>query len=253
MLVDYHIHVLGHRGGCYTQELLEEYFAAAQAQGIFEIGLADHDEYVTGLDQKTIEEALAPFPRLNVRLGLEISYWPGREKEIEALAYRLDFDYLIGSVHHINNWMFDHPAFKAAYSEWDFTRLYQTYFEIIEKLALCGCFDVVGHFDLIKIFGYRPAGDIIFLALPALMAIREAGLTVEVNTAGLYKPCGEIYPAEGLLAKCYDLNIPVTLGSDAHNSCEVGRDLARARDLLYRIGYRKLATFSRRRRFLNHL
>ncbi|NPV29615.1 MAG: histidinol-phosphatase HisJ family protein [Firmicutes bacterium] len=253
MLVDYHIHVLGHRGGCYTRELLEEYFAAARAQKIDEIGLTEHDEYAAGLDQKALEEALASYPHLSVRLGLEISYWPGREKEIAGLAQKYNFDYLIGSVHHIENWMFDHPDFRAAYSEWDFALLYQRYFGLVEKLASCGCFDVVGHFDLIKVFGYRPPGDVVSLAAPALMAIRKAGLAVEVNTAGLYKPCGEIYPAEDLLARCYELNIPVTLGSDAHHPGEVGRDLVCVRDLLYRIGYRKIATFSQRRRLLKHL
>ena len=86
------------------------------------------------------------------------------------------------------------------------------------------------------------------LAGPALQAIREAGLTVEVNTRGGHKPCAEIYPAAELLQECFSLGIPVTLGSDAHEAEEIGRDLAAARQLLYRIGYRRLSTFSRRRR-----
>jgi len=253
VLVDYHIHALGHQGGSYTRERLEKFFNAAQVQGIFELGLTEHDDYAAGVDRKVLEQAAASFPRLSVKLGLEISYWPGRKKEIAAFTQGLNLDYLIGSVHHINDWMFDHPAYQAVYAEWDFTRLYQAYFELIKKVATCGCFDVIGHFDLIKIYGYRPSEDIVALALPALRAIKEADLTVEVNTAGLHKPCREIYPAEELLAKCYDLSIPVTLGSDAHSFNEVGRDFAYARHLLFRIGYRKIATFTQRQRFLRNL
>lgn len=253
MLIDYHIHVLGHRGGYYTQDLLEKYFSTAEAQGFSEIGLTEHDDYIAGLDPKAIKEASVFFPRLRIRLGLEVSYWPGREKEILTFVKRTNFDYLVGSVHHIDSWMFDHPTYKSAYSEWELTRLYQTYFGLVEKLVRSGLFDIVGHLDLIKVFGYRPPGSIIFFAEPILHAIKENGLTVEVNTAGLRKPCEEIYPAREILERCYNLGIAVTLGSDAHNFTEVGRDLVQARDLLYHIGYRKIATFFQHQQFLIHL
>ncbi len=122
--------------------------------------------------------------------------------------------------------MFDHPDYQALYSRWDINELYRTYFSLIGELARSGLFDIVGHFDLIKVFGYRPAGPVLPLAAPALQAIREAGLTVEVNTRGGYKPCAEIYPATELLQECFSLGIPATLGSDAHEAEEIGRDLA---------------------------
>jgi histidinol-phosphatase (PHP family) len=248
LLVDYHTHILGHRGGSYTRELLDQYLAAAQAQQIEEVGLSDHDEYWQGIDRKEIAASAAGFPSLKVRLGLEVGYRPGREQEIAALSRQLPFDYLIGSVHEIGDWMFDHPDYREGYSKWDINELYRSYFSLIEKLARSGLFDIVGHLDLIKVFGHFPAGSVRPFADQALRAIREAGLVVEVNTRGKYKPCGEIYPGLELLLACYDLGIPVTLGSDAHEAGEAGRDLAAMRKVLRRIGYRKLATFSKRRR-----
>jgi histidinol-phosphatase (PHP family) len=253
MLVDYHTHPLGHRGGCYTEESLEPYLAAAQEQQIEEIGLSDHDEYCQGIDFELVAALAGRFPSLKVKNGMEFDFMPGRERKIFSISRRLPFDYLIGSVHEIGDWMFDHPDYQAFYSQWDINELYRTYFSLIEELARSGLFDIVGHFDLIKVFGYRPAGPVLPLAGPALQAIKEGGLTVEVNTRGCYKPCAEIYPAAELLQKCYELDIPVTLGSDAHEVEETGRDLHAARQLLYRIGYRRLSTFSRRQRIMQPL
>lgn len=248
MYVDYHLHPLEHLGGRYTEELLSQYLSVAQAQGISEVGFSDHDEFLDGVDEAVVAAVGLLFPSLKVRLGLEISYQPGREREIAVIAGRYRFDYLIGSIHDLDTWMFDHPAYKDGYSAWDIGELYQKYYGVLKGLALSGLFDIIGHLDVIKVFGYRPAGNIMEYVEPSLQVIKNAELTVEVNTAGLRKPCAEIYPSQEILKRCYDLNIPVTLGSDAHTDGDVGRDFARARELLYRTGYRKLAVFSERQR-----
>ena len=248
MNVDYHVHALGHRGGQYTKELLLPYINRARGQGVQEIGFSDHDEYLEGINEESIASLRTRFTDIQIKLGLEVSYRPGREEEIKAAISRLPFDYLIGSIHDLDLWMFDHPDYRSGYSSWDMAELYRKYYSVLERLALCGLFDIVGHLDVIKVFGYRPEGDLLPFAEPALQAISSAGLVVEVNTAGLRKPCAEIYPAKELLARCFELNIPVTLGSDAHLQNDVGRDLSYARELLFQTGYRSLMTFSQRRR-----
>lgn len=248
MSVDYHVHALGHRGGQYTEELLLPYLHRARGQGIRELGFSDHDEYLAGIDEVCINSLKMRFADLNVKLGLEVSYRPGREEEIRAAARSFSFDYIIGSVHDLDLWMFDHPDYRDGYSFWDIAALYRKYYGVIEKLALSGLFDIVGHLDVIKVFGYRPQGDLLPFVEQALQVISRAGLVVEVNTAGLRKPCAEIYPSEELLARCFELNIPVTLGSDAHTESDVGRDFAYAGELLLQKGYRRITTFSQRRR-----
>lgn len=248
MYVDYHLHPLAHSGGQYTEELLASYLSVAQTQGISEVGFSDHDEFLDGVDEAVVAAVGRSFPSLKVRLGLEVSYRPGREKEIAMMAGRCRFDYLIGSIHDLDGWMFDHPDYRDGYSAWDPGELYQEYYGVLEGLALSGLFDIIGHLDVIKVFGYRPAGNILGYVESSLQAIKNAGLTVEINTAGLRKPCAEIYPSREILKRCYDLNIPVTIGSDAHTDRDVGRDSARAHELLYRTGYRKIAVFSERQR-----
>jgi histidinol-phosphatase (PHP family) len=213
-----------------------------------EIGFSDHDEYMEGINEKSISLLKAAFPDIKIRLGLEVSYRPERTEEIRSASRMLPFDYLIGSLHDLDGWMFDHPDYRSGYSSWDIGDLYRKYYSEMEKLAFSGLFDIVGHFDVIKVFDYRPAGDPLRFAEPALQAVARAGLAVEVNTAGLRKPCREIYPSKELLARCFQLNIPVTLGSDAHTEDDVGRDFAYARELLLQTGYRRLTVFAKRRR-----
>lgn len=253
MLVDYHVHALGHRGGDYSEELLREYLSVARDKGIEEIGFAEHDDYRDGLDPEAIAAAVGRFPSLQVRLGLEISYRPEREMEIREITKDNYFDYLIGSIHHIGEWMFDHPRYASGYANRDISELYRTYFSLVERMALSGLFDVVGHLDLVKVFDIRPADGVLSYARGALMAIASTGMVVEVNTAGLFKPCKEIYPAKELLERCYSMDIPVTLGSDAHEPEQVGREFGYAREILYQVGYRKLVRLVKRHQVYEYL
>ena len=85
---------------------------------------------------------------------------------------------------------------------------------------------------------------------PALEAIAETGIAVEVSTAGLRKPVGEIYPAPAFLAGALEAGAPVALSSDAHVPEQVGFELRPRTELLADAASRELATFDRRARRL---
>ena len=74
-------------------------------------------------------------------------------------------------------------------------------------------------------------------------------MVVEMNTAGLYKPIGEIYPALFILEKARNLGLEISLGSDAHKPQEVGRSFDVALSLARRAGFQNLIAFEKRRRF----
>jgi len=248
MLVDYHIHGMGHLDFPHTLESLAQFLSAARARGIKEVGFAEHDHYLPHINFENFALLRERFPDMVIRCGLEVEYLPGREKETEERLRGIEFDYLIGSVHYIGEWLFDHPDYIAGFEEWDLRELYRVYFGLVAEMAQSGSFDIVGHFDLIKIFGHRPPGPVLELARAALEAVKEGGMVLEVNTAGWHRPAQELYPAPELLKEAFRLGIPVTLSSDAHSPEQVGRDLERARELLLNIGYRQIAAFSRRER-----
>ena len=81
--------------------------------------------------------------------------------------------------------------------------------------------------------------------------IAESGIAVEVSTAGLRKPVGELYPARAFLEMVLDAGNPIALSSDAHTPEDLGRDYDQAlRAARRRSASRELAVFERRERRL---
>ncbi|HZK24612.1 MAG TPA: histidinol-phosphatase HisJ family protein [Oscillospiraceae bacterium] len=265
MKVDYHLHTArcGHATGT-----MAEYLAVAEAHGVTEVGFADHFplELLGYVPQDPVNMPPAELPAyiaevqywqkeapLAVRLGAEVDYLPGREKLTAAALAAFDFDYLIGSVHFLADWDFTHPAYQERFQEVNMDRLYAEYFALIQQLAQSGLFQIVGHLDVLKKFAYFPSSDWSMLVEETCQILKATDMCVEVNTAGWRAPVREVYPGVSLLRKCQQLGIPVTLGSDAHQPQDVGRDLERALLLLEKLGFREITTFARRQRKLQPL
>ncbi|MZP28942.1 histidinol-phosphatase HisJ family protein [Heliobacterium undosum] len=253
MLVDYHVHAMGHGTSRHTVEEISAYLETARMRGVAQVGFADHDRYLDEYDVDAIREAALQYPDVQVRLGVEIDYIRNADAELQAMTSRYPFDYVIGSVHKIEDWDFDCVEFMDRYDRWEMDDLYRTYFDHVREVAEKGLFSFIGHMDLIKIFNFRNKRPIVELAEEALQAIRKAGLPCEINTNGLNKPVAEMYPQRVLLERCFELGIPIILSSDAHFAHEVGRDLDKARDLAWSVGYRQVATFHRRKCVMENL
>jgi len=185
--------------------------------------------------------------QIKILLGYEVDYLPGY---MDERVLKADVDYLIGSVHFIDRWGFDNPEFIGEYKNRDIDEIWQAYFDATEAMAKTGYFDIVGHFDLIKVFKYMPTKDMRFLAGEALKAIKKSNMVLEINTAGLRKPVKEIYPSRLLLEEAYSLDIPITFGSDAHAVDQVGFAYDEAAALAKAVGYTKVVTFEQRDREL---
>ncbi len=78
-------------------------------------------------------------------------------------------------------------------------------------------------------------------------------MCIEINTSGLRKPARELYPGREILAMAKELGIPLTLGSDAHQPDDVGRDFDVAYPLLKEFGNGEIATFTKRKRTMVRL
>ena len=83
----------------------------------------------------------------------------------------------------------------------------------------------MAHPDLVKVWGSarpQPERDPRHYYEPAVEAMLEAGVAMEVSTAGLRKPAGELYPAPALLEMAVDAGLPIALSSDAHLPEQLG-------------------------------
>lgn len=259
-LVDYHLHTArcGHAEGG-----LEDYVSRALELGLAEIGFSDHFPLLH-LRDPSLSMALEELPEyvreigelaerttgLTVRMGIEVDYVDGYVDRLAELLRPYPFDYVLGSVHYLDGWGFDDPRYVDGYRGRDIHALWERYFQVLGDAAECGLFDVLAHPDLIKKFGWRPRGDVRRLYEECLDRVAESGLVVEVSTAGLRKPVGEVYPGEDFLRLCREREIPVTLGSDAHAPGEVGWRFESALALLRRAGYRDIVRFRKRERSL---
>ena len=201
-------------------------------------------EYVREVLQTAHATSSAGGPE--VLLGIEADWLPGRDAELAKVLGALPFDVVIGSVHFVEGWAFDDPALIGEWDERDAGDVWRAYFAELERAAGTGLFDVMAHPDLVKKFGHVPGFDPLPLYRSAAEAFSVAGVAVEVSTAGLRKPVGEIYPARAFLQECFRAGVPATTGSDAHDPSEVGHRLADAETLLRSVGYESVAVFRSR-------
>jgi histidinol-phosphatase (PHP family) len=114
-------------------------------------------------------------------------------------------------------------------------------------------FDVLAHPDLVKHWGQErpwPDKDLRFYYDIAMEKIADSGIAVEVSTAGLRKPVGELYPASAFLEMVVDAGNPVALSSDAHTPDHLGFGYDEALKFLADHGVTELAVFEGRERRL---
>jgi histidinol-phosphatase (PHP family) len=277
VLTDYHLHLRPDGRDAdvaeyHAQANVERYRAAAEARGIAELGVSEHVyRFAQALDVwrhpfwETFAhddlDAYCAFVReqTDLRLGIEADFVPGAEDRMANLLDTRDFDYVVGSVHFMRGGAVD----MDDYSVWDggggVEEIWMRYFQTIGEAARSGLFDIAAHPDLVKYWSpsadrsspgaaRRPGGDLRRYYEPAVEGIAEGGIAVEVSTAGLRKPTGEIYPARAFLEMCVDAGVPVALSSDAHRPEDVGADYDRALELLAGVGVSELSVFERRQR-----
>jgi histidinol-phosphatase (PHP family) len=245
-MLDYHVHAVAHGEYRYTMEWISQFLHRARQKGLKEIGFSEHDEFSALIDYELIEK-MRRESSIQIRMGLEIDYIPGRESIIKEITAGYNYDYLIGSVHFIGTWGFDHPDFKQDFDYRDIDEIYRDYFSLVKDAVETGLFDVVGHIDLIKVWGHRPKeNNILYYVEPVLKSVKEAGMVIEINSSGLRKTVAEIYPSQDILQMMHEMDIPITLGSDAHHPTQLGEGLINAVKMARDTGFTQVVRFEGR-------
>jgi histidinol-phosphatase (PHP family) len=256
MFVDFHSHtyLCGHASGT-----PDEYIQSAIRNGIKIYGFSDHaplpehlrdqvtmspdqtEMYISMIDQKKQEYK----DRISIRIGFEVDFpiWDSFDKK-----YFNDprLDYLIGSCHLLGEWPVDHSAVMDQYEIRGVDNVYAEYFENLLGCASSGLFNIIGHFDLPKKFGYRPKRDFSAKIREIARAAKSTNTAVELNSSGLRKLVKEIYPSESIVKILFEENTAVTLGSDSHLPGDVGADFDKSVAVLRKVGYKKIASFEKR-------
>jgi histidinol-phosphatase (PHP family) len=240
LTADLHTHTRCSHG----KSTVREMFAAGRERGIALHGFSEHSPRPEGYDypreyRAQLMDAYPGYVREvlelkewhpgEVLLGMEVDWMAAESGFIQKAIRAYDFDYLIGSVHFIGAWGYDFSA--DDWRDLSFEQRaahYTSYFRALSGMAASRLFHIAAHPDLIKIFSidsfrqWLTRHDGLDLVRDSLVAIRDAGMSMEISSAGLRKPCKEIYPGPEIMRLAADLRVPVTFGSDAHQAAEMG-------------------------------
>lgn len=269
----------GHSGEfCkHARGTLREILEAAVAYGFHTFGVAEHapraesrflypEEIELGYDVARIDadfdayareaEALArEFEgRLRVLRGFELEVVPqdGYAELMLALRRRYAFDYVVGSVHHVDDISIDGPKaeFEGLVRRFgSLERLAVRYYQLVAEMVLAVRPEVVGHLDLIRknapLDESLDTPPIRRAAETALEAVAECNAILDLNTAGYRKGLGTPYPAPWLVRAASEMGLAFCFGDDSHSPSEVGAGIDEARRYLLDNGVNTVAYWVR--------
>lgn len=250
---DLHIHI---EQGPYTVEWLEKFIDKAVEMQLDEICLLEHSirfrefhptfseaRALNRYQQKWFDakaasaHSLDDFKRIaeeirrrkypiRVSFGLEICYFEQHEDLTGKLVSDGFFDYLLGSVHWIDNWTFNQRKYQWLGK--DYNRIYQRYFALQNALVESNIFDIIAHPDLITCHGLYPDYDLSDTYKHLCENIKAHGMRLEMNTS---KSLGI---NETFFTAAKAAGVKFSTGSDAHRVADVGRRIDEIDALIYR-------------------
>ena len=182
---------------------------------------------------------------LEIFVAFETEAFPGGIDKALALRDRYGPDYILGSVHHLDEISFDaNPDFyqKAVRAAGGLEALYCRYFDrqydLIQRIRP----RVVGHFDIVRLFDGDYAKR---LALPSvreriqrnLTLIRDMDLILDFNMAAIRKGADEPYISRPILLQARDMGIAVVPSDDSHGIDTAGAYLDEGIRILREVGF----------------
>ncbi len=255
---DYHMHSVYSDG----RSVPEDYVTSALAAGMNEIGFSEHltlfrDPESWNMNPSKIPLYLDHLDKLRnstegiiVKKGLEVDYFEGKEKQTRDFLSPLPLDYVIGSVHYQGERTVDFgPEF---YEGKNIDSLFENYFDTVCSAVSSGLFDIIGHCDLIRIYGYRPESDPEPHYRKLARIMKEYDVVFEINTNGRNRPLADFYPDRKYLHIFREEKVPVCVNSDAHMPSRIGQYFDEAYDLLRYVGFTEMAVFENRVRRMVH-
>ncbi len=245
---------------CDGKDTAEDMVKAAIAAGFHTIGFSGHsylsfdDTYPmsrenTLLYRQEIHRLQQKYAgQIHILLGLE---WDWFSKDID----RKDYDYVIGSVHHLYSeetkkyYTLDYlpEEFAACLKEafhGDTFAMAKAYYDFVKKTAAIRKPDIIGHLDLIRklntngrFFDERDP-RYLELAKDAALCCIQQGCIIEINTGGMFKKYRDTpYPDEPILRFIAEHHGKITINSDSHSTDSIDYYFEESVELAKRTGF----------------
>jgi histidinol-phosphatase (PHP family) len=257
IIADYHTHTFLCK---HAQGTPEEYLRSAAEKGIKYLGISDHCPVPLGydvncrMDIKQFETYLRIVEKLKnnkygivILLGLEVDWVADRIEEITKFIGKYDFDYILGSIHYVEDFPFDHPDYiKCWDTQEKINHIWVKYAELLKDFINNIKIDIIGHIDLPKKFKMFPENKVEFIhKISEVISIAaNKNIAIEINTAGKRKPVKEFYPSLEILQFIKKHDGIITFGSDSHAPNEIASEFEEAEQTARKAGFTDYMTIS---------
>lgn len=187
--------------------------------------------------------------KIEIYYGVEIGLKQDARDDNLILSQNEMFDYIIGSIHLVDDIDPYYPEYWEAFEEKKgLLRYFETTYQNLKELGDIHI-DALGHLDYIvryspsgyKQYSYQMFSDIIDEILRILI---EKEISLEINTSG-YKNGGPMpNPHEDIIRRYKDMGgRRITFGSDAHTTDLLSKRFADAEKLAKNTGFDSYTTF----------
>jgi len=245
----------GHSGEfcSHGKDTLEEIIKAYIKKGFSWVGITEHmpfpydellypEEKETGFDvQETLQRFAGYISKcrklqkkyssaIKIYVGFETEMFNGFESFTKKLIQKYQPDYIVGSIHHVKDMCFNESKqgyYDTVQAVGGLEALYCEYFDQQYEMIKVFKPEVVGHFDIIRIFdpNYQTQlkkPDMQKRIRRNLRLIKKLDLIIDYNLRALYAGVSEPYPSRPILLQALDLGIAVVPGDDSHSVETVG-------------------------------
>lgn len=192
--------------------------------------------------------------RLEVLLGAEVEVVPESTFGDAAAALRREhgLDYLVGSVHWVDELPFDTDQDdfdKAVANRGGLEPFVLRYYELVGQMVDRVNPEVIGHFDLPRLFcegAPELESQSVKRAVKGLLEnMLAAGTIIDLNTGALSKRLASPYPAPWIVKTAQDMGVPFCFGDDSHSVTQVGAGIEQGRQYLLNLGIDTITRLTR--------
>ena len=159
-----------------------------------------------------------------MKFGLEVCYSPEHEEQIKVWKDKLPLDIMVGSVHFIDGWVFNHKKQPWKCKDFDMRKLYQRYYELMISLVNSNIFDGLAHPNELQCFGAFPPGGFYPMYVHLAEALKRNNMYIE-ESSGLAisytnLPLGMNYD---MLEAMRKEGVEILTASNAHYPKDLGK------------------------------
>lgn len=235
---------------------LDMYVENALNKGINEITFTEHMPLTlkkdpsprnnSAMDEETLIKYLGAIKdlkekykdKIKINVGVEVDYIEGEEENIKNLLNKYG-DYIEDSILSVHTLKYQDKYYPIGSGVDELKKLvdalgsvekfYELYYETMLKSIKCDLGKYkpkrIGHPTLVRKYKENFPNEVYNLDIlkKIVKTLKDYDFEIDLNTSGLRKEkCKEIYPSGIFMKLLLDNEVPMILGSDSHEACDVG-------------------------------